>query len=63
MTSSEQAAERAAELPIFTVENGVTAERTDALAIEDPLEIRIGYGPPENRQRRERRGDDADAGR
>ena len=51
MTYSEPSAERAAELPIFTVENGVTAERTDALAVEEPLEIRIGLGPPENRQR------------
>ncbi len=37
-------------LPITKVSNAVSAETSDALAIEEPLEIRLEHGPGENRQ-------------
>jgi FdhD protein len=43
-------AERSVDLPILTIERNNIQSRTDALAVEEPLEIRIGYGPAENRR-------------
>ncbi len=32
--------------------NGAVTEQADLLAVEEPLEIRLGYGPPQDRQQR-----------
>ncbi|HVW12171.1 MAG TPA: formate dehydrogenase accessory sulfurtransferase FdhD [Mucilaginibacter sp.] len=38
------------QVPIITVIDDGAVKRSDALAVEEPLEIRLEYGPKENRQ-------------
>lgn len=36
---------------VFRIRDSVGVERDDRLAVEEPLEIRVGFGPPANRAR------------
>lgn len=36
---------------VLTISGTGTVEKTDSIAVEEPLEIRLGYGPANNRQR------------
>ncbi len=37
--------------PVLAVSGTGAVEKTDSIAVEEPLEIRLGYGPANNRQR------------
>jgi FdhD protein len=37
--------------PVLTVSGTGAVEKSDSIAVEEPLEIRLGYGPLQNRQR------------